>query len=371
MVALSGRLWGRNVGIMETEISHGIIGSGAIPPARKPLSPAFRMAVLTGAAESVRLHLLSGDYVDATEEKARSPLILAASRGHLDVCRILLEAGADRTLKDCNGYDALAVALLRGHEMVAELLSVPARVSLHGHDGGDATSVPRAGRVDPDSSGPLDSNEAVASHLTEAPPRLDADRMVRAIDEAASSLPDEDGLFDLSAWHEQVETPPPAHDPKCADDAHALQALLSHHLPIDLDASWDDVEIDLPELDDLSRRGSHLTEETKDALRGLVIEALRDGRVRGDRIGEGAAGIEGLADAERSDIEAGLRLALGDLSMAIDDELLPPDLFLRLTRTTRSGSGRPQRMQSISSDVSNRMMPILLRATCGPCRRSA
>jgi hypothetical protein len=90
----------RDLGIIETDGSKGLIASGALQANRKPLSPSFRMAALTGALESVRLHLRSGNDVDATDEKVRSPLMLAASRGHLDVRRLLLESGADPGLKD-------------------------------------------------------------------------------------------------------------------------------------------------------------------------------------------------------------------------------------------------------------------------------
>ena len=89
---------------------------------RRALSPAFRMAVLAGASESVRLHLRRGGDVDATDEGGRSALTLAASRGRLDVCRLLLEEGADPTLRDHEGNDALAIALSRGHAEIAELL---------------------------------------------------------------------------------------------------------------------------------------------------------------------------------------------------------------------------------------------------------
>jgi hypothetical protein len=41
------------VGIVERGHSDGLIASGAVPANRRPLSPAFRMAVLTGALESV------------------------------------------------------------------------------------------------------------------------------------------------------------------------------------------------------------------------------------------------------------------------------------------------------------------------------
>src|SRR5262245_7706177 len=112
----------RDVGIMGTDNSASIAGSEAAPVQRKPLSPAFRMAVLTGGLESVRLHLRAANDVDAADEKGPTALSLAASKGHLEICRLLLEAGADPALKDSEGNDALAVALLRGRTEVIALL---------------------------------------------------------------------------------------------------------------------------------------------------------------------------------------------------------------------------------------------------------
>ena len=171
--------------MMETESSQGITASGAVPIQRKPVSPAFRMAVLTGAAKSVRLHLRSGNHVDALDEKGRSPLILAASRGRLDICRLLLEAGADRALKDSEGHDALAVALLRGHEAVAELLhDVGTQVSVHGAGNGHRASVPYAADADLGREPSVDTNEAVAGHpAVAAEPHVDADGMASVIGE--------------------------------------------------------------------------------------------------------------------------------------------------------------------------------------------
>ena len=104
--------------------SEDVLPGAANVSGRKPLSPAFRMAVLAGAVESVRLHLRSGGDVNATDEKGRSPLILAASRGHLDICQLLLEEGADPAIKDHEGNDALSVAVSRGQNEIAALLAV-------------------------------------------------------------------------------------------------------------------------------------------------------------------------------------------------------------------------------------------------------
>ena len=95
---------------------------------RKPLSPAFRMALLAGAMQSVRLHLSSGSDVNATDEKGRSPLILAASRGRLDLCQFLLAKGADPSIRDHEGNDALAMAQTKGQTEIAALLAVAAEM---------------------------------------------------------------------------------------------------------------------------------------------------------------------------------------------------------------------------------------------------
>ena len=89
---------------------------------QKPLSPAFKMAILAEAKDSVQLHLHAGGTVDAVDEKGRSPLILAASRGRLNICRLLLQEGADPTLKDCKGNDAFTTAVLGGQLETAEFL---------------------------------------------------------------------------------------------------------------------------------------------------------------------------------------------------------------------------------------------------------
>jgi hypothetical protein len=89
---------------------------------RKRMTAVLRMAVLAGVMTSVKLHLRLGGVVDALDDKGRTPLILAASRGHVEICRFLLDAGADPTHADIKGNDALGVATANGHHAVAELL---------------------------------------------------------------------------------------------------------------------------------------------------------------------------------------------------------------------------------------------------------
>lgn len=291
---------------------------------RRPLSPAFRMAILAGAMESVRLHLRSGSDINATDEKGRSPLILAASRGRLDLCQLLLAEGADPDIRDNEGNDALAVARLRGQAEIAVLLASAAL---------NAEDLSPAGLRE-DEHGPVPTDERTVSYVADiiafnAPATNEISAKGGSPHSSGSSLLS-DGAheFDLSFWQEETESPPPPADPAFADGAALLQNLISRHVPIDRDADWEDVEIDLPEIRGLVHRRSSLTEENLTALRLLLVEALRDGRVHGERI---SACLTDRADRDESDnaaLDDGLRLVLADLGVEVDDDPQAPDVFL-------------------------------------------
>ncbi len=320
----------RRNGCSEDAITNEVNGSR-----RKPLSPAFRMALLAGAAESVRLHLRSGGDVNAADEKGRSPLILAASRGHLDLCQFLLDQGADLGVRDYDGNDALAVAQARGQNEIATMLSL-AKTSAGKTQPFVVSSENGVARTPDDTSSLSDALYSPAftggpdagppGMITAAEDFLDA-RIQNGADSPTILLGDDD-LIDLSAWEEEIEGPPPPDDQSCATSAAALQMLISRHAPIDRDADWEDVEIDLPEPDDLIRRRSPLSAEEQRALFLLIVEALRDGRVREDRIGGVLPVSTREDDPDASTLETALRLVLADLEVEIDDDLEAPDAFI-------------------------------------------
>ncbi len=290
---------------------------------RRPLSPAFRMAILAGAMESVRLHLRSGIDINATDEKGRSPLILAASRGRLDLCQLLLAEGADPSIRDNEGNDALAVARLRGQAEIAVLLASAAL---------NAEEQSPAGLRE-DEHGPVPTDERTVSFGADIiafnTPATDEISAHGGSPHSSGSLLLSAGEdeFDLSFWQEETESPPPPDDPAFADGAALLQNLISRHVPIDRDADWEDVEIDLPEIRNLVHRRSSLTEENLTALRLLLVEALRDGRTCGERI---SACLRDRAERDESDnlaLDDGMRLVLADLGVEIDDDPQAPDVF--------------------------------------------
>ena len=293
--------------------------------------------MLAGAVESVRMHLRAGTDLDATDTQGRSALILAVSRGHHDVCKLLLEAGADPTTKDNAGNDALAMARSCGETTVAELLH-RARIST-AESQDDKFEIDRD-RSDEESlngrsRGRMGSTfetpeEITARTVADAGMRSHADGR-ESVDERVAEPPaDYIDVFDLSAWQEEIETEAPPDDLSCADEAATLQDAVSRHSPIDTDENWDDVEIDLPQLEQLGRRRSRLRTETRTAVRVLVVEALRNGRVDDDRIRSALAEDDELEDTKRTEIEANLRLVLGDAGVVIGDEPFTTDTAVEI-----------------------------------------
>lgn len=229
------------------------------------------MAVLNNIPQTVQLFLSRGEDANALDGKGRTLLTLAASRGHAEICRLLVEAGANPHIKDNEGKDALSTALGNGYAEVAALLRGYFAVSeIHSTSSEDFTSW-------------LDS---------------------------------EDG-FDLSNWEEYEETPPPPVDEACLVATAALQRAISAHIPIDTDEDWSDIEIDLPEIQRWRLRKRNWAEESQATVYELLAHGIRCGKVQSWRLEEATLGGDEVTNEE---FKANLAIAFGQLGILIDDE---------------------------------------------------
>lgn len=284
------------------------------------------------------MHVHAEADLDAADNKGRSPLILAVSRGHFDICRLLLDAGADPTTKDYEGNDALAVARARGEAAVVQMLQRACSSTAEYQETDN--------EIDRDCRGPEPLNgrslsrmasasetieEIAARKATDVQTECDSERRESEEDTVSGSPVDDHVEFDLSGWQEEIATEVPPDDVSCADDAATLQGAVSRHSPVDTDENWDDVEIDLPELEHLGPRRSRFTTETRTAVRMLVLEALRNGRVDHDRIRLALAADDELEDSKRKEIEANLCFVLGDAGVVIGEEPFSTEIATEIT----------------------------------------
>lgn len=72
--------------------------------------------------EVVKLLLDSGADLETTDDNGNTPLIWAATHGHVDSIRVLLDRGADHTARNNSDKTPLSIATQKGHSIVARQL---------------------------------------------------------------------------------------------------------------------------------------------------------------------------------------------------------------------------------------------------------
>lgn len=81
-------------------------------------------AILSGDLHGVKRYVTTGNDINARNSDEFTPLMLAAAKGHLRMVDFLLEHGADPTLCDSEGYDALWAAYESSQNVAICLLLV-------------------------------------------------------------------------------------------------------------------------------------------------------------------------------------------------------------------------------------------------------
>jgi ankyrin repeat protein len=115
-------------------------GADVNDPKASPFGPPLVSAALTGLADVVRVLLEHGADVSLRGPSGHTALHEAASAGYEDVCRQLLEAGADPAATERNGFTPLMLAASKGREEVCKLL-VKHGAGVDGHSGDGLTAL--------------------------------------------------------------------------------------------------------------------------------------------------------------------------------------------------------------------------------------
>jgi ankyrin repeat protein len=79
-------------------------------------------AATIGNVELIKLFIANYAYIDAAAPNQTTPLMMAARHDHFDAVKLLLEEGADATLKNQLGMDASDFARSMGHTTLADAL---------------------------------------------------------------------------------------------------------------------------------------------------------------------------------------------------------------------------------------------------------
>jgi RNA polymerase primary sigma factor len=298
--------------------------------AERPLNRLLKLAVMAGVENSVRVHVSRGDDLDARDPMGKTPLMLAALRDRAAICVLLLEAGADPSLRDGDGADALAIARASGAtEALAAIKSWCAASGRYGSTESDPATVVEGERP----SDALDVHPAVVSSPTGRPeyeaepiPLLDnagqVDSLVFEVeqdDTIGSDQPADfeiDGLIDLGDWAADEEVVPSEPDVTSIESATAVHETITRHVPVDTWADWADFEAFLPDRAAAVRSDSAV--EDRMALRQLLLRALREGSVPVFLVEET---WHGQATHENETSDSSLLQVINDLGAETDERV--------------------------------------------------
>lgn len=319
-------------------------------PSPQPVNRLLWMAAAAGAEAEVRLHIERGDYLEWTDKRGVTPLMVAASRDRANICTLLLEAGVDASALDAGGRDALTIARAAGalaaaeaiarwvpRGVIAPMIDVVASISIEpiGQDvqasEAAAARIPSALEED-DPLGAIFGDWEPAEPMQAPPDALEFARTEtlrqrrigqhQAIDSRAAwdmaDAPEERPQDVFGDWEPAAPTQAPPDKPEFAQIEALRQRRIGEHTPIDDSAAWDDFNVDLPEFSKPLPRADDA--DFQSGLRRLTLLALREGSVP-------RLSIEDLlsehGDAEMRDIvaEQQLLVMLGELGAAADERL--------------------------------------------------
>lgn len=272
------------------------------------LSPLFRMAALSGLNETLAAHIRRGESIDAVDSKGRTPLMLAASRGHVASCRLLLEHGASLHLRDQEDQDAHALALKHGHDGLAATLA-------------DLNPPPTTASQSPCG---IEKPAKVEIVVEEYP----------FTDETAVSIPE---------WETEPVNTMPQSDSNHEVEARLVQKDLSTHKPFDLSEDWSDIQIHLPIVQRGLRQSSRLSdaeirylagpENEDDEILRLYIHdiGVRKLLTREDEAAIGRSMCNSIGDALKAIATSNVAITrlISDLNSVASGSLLVLDVFAK------------------------------------------
>lgn len=247
------------------------------------LHPLLRMAAIAGINSAIKLQIRHGANLNARDAQGRTPLMLAASRGKIETCQLLLEAGVDPTLRDLFGKTALELAREGGWAAVEELLN-------------------------------------------QCSPALYANTASGISQEEDADL---DAPLDLSGWEAEPEAVAPPEDHSVGYAAAEVQQKISAHAPLDLDEGWDDVDADLPEAAVFGRNSfRRFAQIDRQQLFQLFVDGVQSGRLPLKRVTDLCDNNSDVG--EDPTVTEALILALNELGVRVGETILsealePPD----------------------------------------------
>lgn len=234
---------------------------------RNRLDPLIVLALRAGLQEVVAHQIRKDVQVDARDSKGRTALMIAAEFGHAEICRLLLFAGANPTLRDAAGSTACDLARERGYAFSLEMLAAPP-----------------------------DSTVSTSPHAMSA------------------SIADEN-----FGWEPEEEAQVPADNLDCRLYAEDLQRQIGAHGAKDVCEDWANIALELPPAEEVCSISAP-------AVSGVILAGLSSGRIFSEEI---EAACEADFNEQAGEVLPHLIRLLEGLELVIEETPLDEPLASR------------------------------------------
>ena len=109
----------------------------------------LKNAILCSDKKSIRTALQSGADANAIDDSGWTPLMMAVLRGNLEICELLLLAGANPTTATIDGIDALTLAASQQKVAVVDLFLTHVKKQFSTAIASSATNINSTASIDP------------------------------------------------------------------------------------------------------------------------------------------------------------------------------------------------------------------------------
>lgn len=232
------------------------------------INPLLRLAAISGVETAIKHHIRKGDDLNARDADGATPLILAASRKKRAAVQLLLDAGADPTLQDEKGLDALAHAKVVGCSDLVMVLTEALTSWIQAEVG-----TPEKTCFEYQNQNFENISVDVVEITQYSPNPITVEVCERENDLLSKSHePTFDDADLLDEWEPESESTSPNNNEFVTEEIKKLQESIGLYKPLSSDEDWGDIDLHLPE------KASPLEiDANEEPVRSLLLTVLRDG----------------------------------------------------------------------------------------------
>lgn len=265
---------------------------------RATLKSLDRLTFQRGDGELVDRYLNKGGDVNARDQQGWTPLMHAASKGHKDLCYLLLRHGADKTILDKSGLSVIEIATNEGHLDIAGCIEIF--------------------NVDPIPTEPEESKDELESEF-------------------------------FGAWLPEHDVLAPIDDQEVRHQVSEMQESISSHMVVDRDEDWSDIKLELPDTNGLD----FLREIQRDDVQAMFVSLLGEVREHGifkiSQVEAIAREVENVTDGEFFRHLMQMLEDIGAIYEESEEEWLPRYLWGKFLGADESSDFHQQYLQDLSS----------------------